>query len=187
MRLTPPQPAPRIHRNALGSKSPLPTPLLTRVRKLSIQRPGNQTPAKPAWRSASNCTSTRAKCSCNGRTRSTAAYCSSVAFIKRNNKSVGSAALTPPIKTQNADNCRCPHSELFSENSGQVLVLICHIIMGRGFDCGGWVAPLCGGAQASLRAGAEPRSGATSGRAPEIVHGGGRPIIQRGMRPPVIV
>ncbi len=54
----------------------------------------------------------------------------------------------------------------------QVLVLICHMVMGRGFDCGGWVAP---------------RSGATSGRAHGVVHGGGRPIIQRGMGPPIIV
>jgi hypothetical protein len=49
-----------------------------------------------------------------------AAYCSGVAFIKRNSSSVGIAALTPPIKTQNANNCRCPHSQLFSENNPEL-------------------------------------------------------------------
>jgi hypothetical protein len=35
---------------------------------------------------------------------------------------------------------------LFRKRLGQVLILICHIIMRRCFSCGGWVAPLCGGA-----------------------------------------
>lgn len=55
---------------------------------------------------------------------------------------------------------RIRESEWAEEAAGQVLKLICQVFELSTMLRMGLVAPLRGGAQASLRAGAEPRSGA---------------------------